>query len=205
LSKEPSNLSISRRAATLLGLLVLALVALNTALIIQNRRLRATASDRSIVLKEGTVVPPISGMDINNNKFALDYGNDPRKTVMLVFSPRCSFCTKNMPNWAAIAKGLDRKSYRIVAVSIFAEGVKEYVGEHKLADVPIIAEVDPKARVSYEMNVTPETILIDSRGKVEKIWTGVLYTDERAEVERLLGLKLPTIDAQARFLPDSDL
>ena len=136
------------------------------------------------------MVPALSGMDLDGNEITLNYQNDPRKAVMLIFSPSCGYCTDNMPNWQAIAQSLDRKLYRIMAVSITNEGVKEYIGQHSLPDVPVIADVEPKSRVSYEMNVTPQTILIDSQGKVEKVWTGVLQHDERPEVEQSLGLKL---------------
>ena len=145
-----------------------------------------------MVLKEGTIVPSLSGIDLDGNRYALAYGSDPRKVVMFVFSPRCGFCTKNMPNWIAIADTLDRKSFRIVAVSIVSEGVKDYVSQSKLAGVPIIAEVDPKSRLSYEMTVTPQTILIDSTGRVEKVWIGLTLKDDRADIERSLKVKLPT-------------
>jgi peroxiredoxin len=195
MSDTSSGYTISKKAAALLVLLVAALLALNASLIIQNRTLRASGSagKRSTVLHPGSSVPSLSGTDIDGKNFTLDYGNDPRKVVILVFSPRCGFCTKNMPNWRAITQSLDRNSYRIVAVSIASEGVKDYVGQQKLTDVPIIAEVDPKSRVTYEMNVTPQTILIDSHGKVEKLWTGVLSPDERNEVEQIFSLKLPEI------------
>jgi hypothetical protein len=58
--------------------------------------------------------------------------------------------------------------------------------QHELTDVPVIAEVDPKNRVSYEMTVTPQTILIDSDGKVEKVWTGFIQGDERGPLATLL-------------------
>jgi hypothetical protein len=104
-----------------------------------------------------------------------------------------------MPNWKAILQSLDRNSYRIVAVSIVSDGVKEYVAQQNLTDVPIIAEVNPKSRVSYEMNVTPQTILINSDGKVEKLWIGVLSLDERNEVEQFFSLKLPEITLSNLF------
>jgi len=135
-------------------------------------------------------VPALSGLDLNGTRISLNYQDDPRKAVMLVFSPRCAYCTQNLPNWHSIAQSLDPKLYRIMAVSTSADGVKEYVGQNSFPEVPIIADVDPKSRVSYEMNLTPQTILIDSQGRVEKIWTGVLQPDERTEVERFLGLKL---------------
>jgi peroxiredoxin len=201
MSDTSSGYTISKKAVALLILLVAALLVLNASLIIQNRTLRATggAGTRSTVLHAGSIVPSLSGTDLDGKNFNLDYGNDPRKVVMLVFSPRCGFCTKNMPNWIAIAQGLDRNAYRIVAISTTSEGVKDYVGQQKLTEVPIIAEVDPKSRVSYEMNVTPQTILIDSHGKVEKLWAGVLSPDERNEVEQLFSLKLPEIKLSKQF------
>lgn len=183
---------ISKRGAILLTVLILTLLVLNVILVTQNRNLRAAGSvgTRSIALKEGTIVPALSGLGLDGNKITLNYQNDPRKAVILILSPHCGYCTENMPNWQAIAQSLDRKLYRIMAVSITNDGVKEYIAQHSLSDVPVIADVEPKSRVSYEMNVTPQTILIDSQGKVEKVWTGVLQQHERAEVEQSLGLKL---------------
>lgn len=192
MADSSSGYTIGKRTALLAVLLVAALLILNASLIIQNRRLRGQESGlRSTVLKPGSVVPSLAGMDLDGKAFTLDYGKDPRKAVMLIFSPRCGVCTKNMANWKAIAEGLDRNSYRLVAVSIVSEGVKEYVSQQKLTNVPIIAEVDPKSRVSYEMNVTPETLLIDPKGKVEKVWIGLLLPQEQTEVENALSLKLP--------------
>ena len=199
MSDLSSGYKISKKAAILFVLLVTALIALNASLIIQNRSLRASAGTRSPVLHPGTIVPSLSGKDLDGKDFTLSYTNDPRKVVLLVFSPRCGFCNRNMPNWKAILQGLDRNSYRIVAVSIISDGVKEYVSEQKLTDVPIIAEVDPKGRVSYEMNVTPQTILINSDGKVEKLWIGLFSPDERSDVEQSFSLKLPQITSSNHF------
>ena len=191
MSQLSAGYTIGKRGAILLVLVVLTLLALNVSLVIQNRNLRSgDILTRSVALKEGTVVPALSGLDLNGNKITLDYQNDPRKAVMLVFSPRCSYCVDNMPNWQSIAQGLDRTQYRILAVSITTSGLKDYVAQYSLGDVPLIAEVEPKSRVSYEMNVTPQTILIDSNGKVEKIWNGVIQDADRTDVERSLGLKL---------------
>jgi peroxiredoxin len=193
MSDLSAGYKISKKAAILFVLLVFALIVLNASLIIQNRSLRGAAGTRSPVLHAGSVVPSLSGKDLDGKDFTLSYSNDPRKVVLLVFSPRCGFCTKNMPNWQAILQNLDRNSYCIVAVSIVSEGVKEYANQHKLTDVPIIAEVDPKSRVSYEMNVTPQTILINPNGKVEKLWIGMFSPTERSEIEQSFSLKLPQI------------
>ncbi len=192
MSHLSAGYTISKKGTILLMVLILTLLVLNVSLIIQNRNLRslATVTKRSMVLKEGTIVPALSGLDLNGNKISLNYQDDPRKAIMLVFSPRCAYCTENMPNWQAIAQSIDPKRYRIMAVSVTRDGVKEYVGKNGFPDVPIIADVDPKSRVTYEMNVTPQTILIDQQGRVEKIWVGLIQPDERTEVKQFLGLKL---------------
>jgi len=205
MSDLSSGYKISKKAAILFVLLVSALLVLNASLIIQNRSLRASVGTRPSVLHPGNIVPSLSGTDLDGKDFTLSYSNDPRKVVLLVFSPRCGFCTRNMPNWKALLQSLDRKSYRIVAVSIISDGVKEYVSQQKLTDIPIIAEVDPKSRVSYEMNVTPQTILIDSDGKVEKLWVGLLSPDERSEIEQSFSLKLPEITSSNDFSRASGL
>jgi len=205
MSDLSSEYRISKKAAILFVLLVSALLVLNASLIIQNRSLRASVGTRPSLLHPGNIVPSLSGTDLDGKDFTLSYSNDPRKVVLLVFSPRCGFCTRNMPNWKALLQSLDRKSYRIVAVSIISDGVKEYVSQQKLTDIPIIAEVDPKSRVSYEMNVTPQTILIDSDGKVEKLWVGLLSPDERSEIEQSFSLKLPEITSSNDFSRASGL
>jgi peroxiredoxin len=205
MSDLSSGYKISKKAAILFVLLVTALIALNASLIIQNRSLRASAGTRSPVLHPGTIVPSLSGKDLDGKDFTLSYSNDPRKVVLLVFSTRCGFCNRNMPNWKAMVQSIDRNSYRIVAVSIISDGVKEYVSQQKLTDIPIIAEVDPKNRVSYEMNVTPQTMLINSDGKVEKLWIGLFGPDDRSEVERSFSLKLPQITSNNHFSEQATL
>lgn len=191
MSSTSSAYEISRRKVLLFLLLVITLVVMNAVLVLQNRSLKS-GEGRSLVLRPGKVVPALAGVDADGRKVTFDYEQDTRKTVVLVFSPRCTYCKENMPNWQAITRNFDSKSFRVVAVSSHPEGVKEYAAEHGLTNVPVIAEPDPKHRVEYEMNMTPQTILIDPKGKVEKVWTGLIQAGERAEIEQALRLKLPS-------------
>jgi hypothetical protein len=79
-------------------------------------------------------------------------------------------------------------------VSTSSEGVKDYVAKHDLTNVPVIADIEPKSWVDYEMTVSPQTVLIAPDGTAEKVWTGRIGADERGEVEQRLGVKLPTPD-----------
>lgn len=184
--------TVSKGATILFGFLVFILLAANIALIIQNRSLKSPIARvyAPLELQAGTVVPRLNGLDLNGREINVEYGNDSRKAVVLVFSPHCGFCTMNMPNWKRIVDGLDRRSYRIVAVSIVSDGVKDYINQYGLTDVPIIAEVDPKSRASYEMRSTPQTMIISPNGTVEKVWTGVIEPKDWSELGPSLGLAL---------------
>lgn len=190
---------VSRRKMLLFVLLGAALVALNVGLVVQNRTLKAAAGNagggRAIVLPPGKSVPALSGLDSEGRQLVFDYGSDRRKTLLLVFSPRCPYCTKNMPNWNALALGLSDKEFRVVAVSTVPEGVQEYVEKHGLNNVPVITTPDPKDKVAYEMNVTPQTVLIGADGTVEKVWTGLIQGAEREEIEKQFGVALPALAA----------
>jgi hypothetical protein len=51
----------------------------------------------------------------------------------------------------------------------------------------VFQKVDPQATVNYRFQLTPQTILVDSAGKVEKVWTGVLNDSALAELKQRLG------------------
>jgi hypothetical protein len=183
----------SRVVTPLMFLLGAALLFVNVLLVQQNKKLKVLAGrpDRALEIKPRTAVPTLEGLDSDGASHRIDYGQDPRKTVLLVLSPRCQACEENMPNWEAIINGLDRRSFRLVAVSLQSEGFKEYAGRHGISQVPVLTKIDPKYRVAYNLALTPQTLLIDADGKVEKVWTGVLRGEDKQDVELALNVRLP--------------
>jgi hypothetical protein len=171
----------------------MALLLVNVMLVRQNKKLKVLAGrpDRALEIKPGTALPQLEGFDGNGVRHSIDYGQDPRKTVLLVLSPRCYACEENMPNWVAIVNGLDRRSFRLAAVSLQSEGFNEYASRHGINRVPVLTKIDPKYRVAYNLALTPQTILIDAGGKVEKVWTGLLRGEDKQDVELALNVRLP--------------
>ncbi len=183
----------NKKVAVLLTIVGSVLLFVNVLLVQQNKKLKILASrpDRALEARHGTALPPLEGIDSNGNRQSIKYGQDLRKTVLLVLSPRCRACEENMPNWEAIINELDRQSFRLAAVSLQSEGLKEYAGQHGINQVPILAKFDPKYRVAYNLALTPQIMLIDSGGKVEKIWTGLLQREDKRDVELALNVRLP--------------
>ena len=183
----------NRRAVTLLTIVGFVLLIVNVLLVQQNKKLKIMAGrpDRALEVRPGTALPTLEGIDSNGDRQSITYGQDSRKTVLLVLSTRCSACVENMPNWQAIINRLDQQSFRLAAVSLQSEGFKEYASRHGINQIPVLTKFDPKYRAAYNLALTPQIILIDTDGKVEKVWTGLLRREDKQEVELALNVRLP--------------
>ena len=188
-----SRHEIRKSTTSLLATMAVVLMVINVMLAQQNKRLKAFADgpNRSLELKPGAQLPAIEGMDAEGKRLKVEYGRDARKTLLMVFSPGCRFCGENMRNWEAIANGVDNESYRVIGVSLLAAGTQEYLSRHPGFDRPVIAELDPQIRLAYNLVLSPQTILIDSAGKAEKVWSGLIREGQKRDVEQTLGVQLP--------------
>jgi hypothetical protein len=163
-------------------------LAVNIALIRQNRELKAQLSQPppTLEIARGSQVPDLRGFDELGRPVEVLYGKEPRKTLLLVYSPTCGFCEQNWPKWSAIVPTLDRTTVRPVLVDVTATSNQAFLAAHHLADVPIFVQVDPRVVLGYRLQLTPQTILVDSSGKVERVWTGVLNDSNTSELKHLV-------------------
>lgn len=166
----------------------LLLLAANIALIRQNRELKAQLSlpPPTLEAAPGSQVPDLKGFDEQGRPVEVLYGKEPRKTLVLVYSPTCGFCDENWPKWFSLIPTLDRATVRPVLVDVTATSSQAFLAAHRLAGVPVFVQVDPRATLGYRFQLTPQTILVDSTGKVERVWTGVLNDSNTAELKRLV-------------------
>jgi len=193
MNSSPEARDGNKKVAALLMIVGVVLLLVNVLLAQQNKKLRFLASrpDRSLEVRAGTVLPSLEGVDDDGNRQSINYGQDARKTVLLIFSPNCRACGDNLPNWEAIINGIDRRSFRLFAISLQSQGFKEYESRHRINGIVILTEIDAKYRVAYNLVLTPQIILIGSDGKVERVWTGVLQQEDKRDVERALNVQLP--------------
>jgi hypothetical protein len=166
----------------------LLLLAANIALVLQNRELKAQLSQPPPTFEAvpGSHVPDLRGFDELGRPLEVRYGKEPRKTLVLVYSPTCGFCDENWPKWLALVPTLDRAAVRPVLVDVTATSSQAFLAAHHLDGVPVFVQVDPRAALGYRFHLTPQTILVDSTGRVERVWTGVLNDSNTAELEQLV-------------------
>jgi hypothetical protein len=187
--RRTTGKSIARLAAALL--ILVAVLASNLMLVKENRDLKRQAIGKGRqYLGAGDLVPTLRGLGLDGRIKAVPYGQESKPTLMFVFSPACGWCKINLPNWQAI---LDQTSgrYRFVAVSISREQTAEYVDRHGLSKASVIVEPEPRDLLAYKLQLTPQTILVDSSGIVKKNWLGAFGSEERQDIENTLGVRLP--------------
>jgi hypothetical protein len=174
------------------------LLAANIALIHQNRQLKAQLSLPPPVMEAtaGAQVPDLRGVDLEGKPVEVLYGKDSRKVLVLVFSPTCPFCDQNWPKWQQVISSLDRSAVRPVLVDVTSTTTAGFVSQHQLSSLPVILKADPRATMDYRMHLTPQTILVDPNGKVEKVWTGVLNDSSLADLKQHLADSKTTVNAQ---------
>src|SRR5882672_4018193 len=116
----------------------LLLLVANVALVQQNRELKKQLSLPPAALEAapGTQVPDLKGYGVDNKPLTLAYGQDPRKVLVLVFSPTCRFCDENWPRWRELVPEIDRDAVRPIEVDITSTTTAEFISQHQLGDVP---------------------------------------------------------------------
>lgn len=195
-SKQFSRFNPLNIIAIVIGLI---LVFANFKLLEANRALRSLqeAAKRERMLKEGAVVPALHGVRMDGEFVQYGFDTDPRSTLLFVLSARCRICDKNWINWKKIIATVREDEYRLLFANLDSEPLPDdYVKLHGLAELDVIELVDPQSRIDYRMGYTPQTILIDSGGRVQALWTGILtFPEERIqELQDKLGVSLAVPD-----------
>jgi hypothetical protein len=130
-----------------------------------------------------------SVLDENGNPAAFSFAADVRPTVMYVLSPLCGWCKKNEGNIKALVTEAGTR-FRFVGLSTEPKNLKEYVAQnHAPFPVYLVSSQDEVQRL--HLGGTPQTIVVNRRGKVQKAWQGAYAENIQREIERYFGVKLP--------------
>lgn len=180
-------------ARVLLTVLGGVLVVVNILLVRQNAKLRYNLERitrqyyRQVELPLDSFVPPLDGVDSNGTRSVVSYGVDPRKTLLLVFSPTCEVCDENWPSWNRIVASIEELSVRVVGVNISETLPDEYVGGFGLSGMQVLTQLDDEDKRAYRLSLTPQTILVNAYGRVEGVWSGRLGSDREQEIKAKLS------------------
>jgi len=112
-----------------------------------------------------------------------------RRTVLYVFSPTCGWCKRNLNNIRALAQ---RQSTDLgfVGLSTTSNKLKEYLSATPMP-FPVYAAKGGKLPKDIDLSSTPQMMVVDPKGVVEKVWQGALQGEHQAEAEKYFHIKLP--------------
>lgn len=136
----------------------------------------------------GTEVPALEGLSTAGTPLSVGYKGEHRPTLLFVFSTQCPICTVNWPTWESLAQGIDPSRYRVVYVNLSHSLTPEYLALHHLLGSLVIAELDPKARFAYNLNLTPTVVLVAPAGRIQKVWLGMSKGNDLLDLKGTLGI-----------------
>ena len=181
----PVQYSFSRSQVFTFASLSFLLLLLNIGLLIQNRQLSAAQATAESNITVGTQILPIRITDEDGErKEMLPSG---AKALVLVYSNTCQFCEKNTPNWRTIVSAAKANKLQIVGIGL-GRNANAYLDRHGLTALNSTISLN-KVRGGEvpQFDVTPQTILLDSDGRVEQVWSGVLSSERVVEVMNTLS------------------
>ena len=179
---------LKRWLAVVFLLLAVLLVAANAFLLNRVKTLRAHVLEleRLSVREVGGQAAPILGMDPQGRPRVITLARDGRKTVIFVLSPSCGPCNLNWPNWRELLRSKEL-SFHPVFVDLSDEITHSYMSSHGIADTDLVTHLRGKSVLAYGLGYTPETIVVDRNGRIERIWSGYLSKVSLADIRKSLS------------------
>jgi len=158
------------------------------------RELTDPASGTAPVGPVGLIVAPLTGVDGNGTSVTIDQAKSSRPTVLYILAPNCPYCAQNRNNILSLAQS-NADTYRFIGVTVSRDGPPELQDQYPF---PIIGGVEVEQLARYGFAGTPQTLVIDSAGYIERNWIGAYRGATLREVEDWFGVRLPGIVAEPR-------
>jgi hypothetical protein len=142
-------------------------------------------------INPGDLVPPIQANDLDGHPVKVDYSASSLPTIMYIFTPSCSWCTRNLEN---VKRLVDQTAdaYHFVGLSLSADELRDYVSQNNLG-FPVYCGVSAETISAYKMGGTPRTLVVSAEGRVLKNWFGAYGGDIKREVEEYFKVTLPGV------------
>lgn len=140
----------------------------------------------------GSYVKAFSAKAMDENPTTINYSDMGVPTILYIFTPKCSWCLRNIQNIKATAQQTTGR-FRLIGVSLSSENLKEYILQHDLT-IPIFAEPSDETKTNYKLGGTPQTFIISPEGRVVKIWSGAYMGNLKSEIDNYLQVKLPGLN-----------
>ena len=166
------RIKLGKAIEVVIFIAALGVLAENIVLLRENRRLRETAAWQ---IPAGKRLRTLAGVAPDGRVQNISLPTAGSKLLIITFSPLCPECSANLQGWMKLAGTLERKSIRVLWVSRdSAEITTGYCLKHGIPLADALADPPFRTYLLLGMAAVPNTVLVGSDGKVEKVWGGRL-------------------------------
>jgi peroxiredoxin len=181
---------MKNRFTWFLYLVVIALAAEVVFLVIQNRRLQAQIVlmrnyHPPETLKVGDKVVSVNLRSLDGTLETLSYGAGMPTRLLYVFNTRCPTCQYTLPIWKNLAAEMPASVQVLAVTSDSLEATIKYQQRHAL-NYPVFVAADMLFKRNYKIPYVPQTMLLDSSGTVQGIWSGVLQDSQIVQIREIV-------------------
>ena len=135
----------------------------------------------------GHIVPSFEAVSLEGKPTSIVY-NGSSKYLLYIFSPRCSVCITQFPNWNQIASRAKLKNYTVIGLSIDSEDTKANLSKVDKNFEVCLMPSKPVQR-AYRVLAVPLVVLVSQHGNVEWVHYGALSDDKTKEISSIMGLE----------------
>jgi hypothetical protein len=158
-------------------LAVVAIVATNIVLTLQNRSLKKGGQVQQAPTVRnpavGQTISKIAGVDLEG-RFTEVRSAETTGIVVLAFSPSCPYSRANYERWTEMSRMLLGSRREVVWVTSAPLAlVRKYVMQFPIHD-RVLVEVPHHTYMQLGLDIVPATAGISREGKVERVWYGGL-------------------------------
>jgi peroxiredoxin len=166
------KIRFSKVMEILLWLAGLGVLAENIFLFRQNRHLSEALAPQ---ITAGTQLRMLAGIAFDGHLEPVALPAAGSELLIITFSPGCPACQANQDGWMRLASTLEQKGVRVLWVSRDPiEITRDYCSKNGISLSDVLA--DPPYRTFAQLGLArvPNTVLVGTEGRVEKVWVGRL-------------------------------
>lgn len=167
------------------------LAAANILLLRQNEQIRGMIFEdysQLDLLKTGDRVSPFTADLLGGGRIEIGNEKAGKRRVLLFFSPACRFSHEQFPYWSRLIDESEARGLQVIGLvpeSDSRGAVDEFLRSQRGEGLQV-AVLPKGVQESYKLMITPMTVIVDDRSRVEKIWVGRWDYQTLIEVNRTL-------------------
>ena len=180
----------------LISLLVGSL-SLNVVLGLKIRALRQSTQPIAEALNlRDVTLSPLDVVDLDGRHQTIDFTTPNKPSVIYVLNPGCEWCDRNRGNLAVLVSSRG-DAFRFVGLTLGGPNLKDYLEANKLG-FPVFQVTSYDVVRKLGLGSTPQTLVVESGGKVVRHWVGAFSGPLQREVESYFGVSLPGLSPESR-------